>query len=278
MMRKIIAVHSDTHGGCRVGLLNPATILYYEDDNGNLSPYHPKLNESQSALWKYYSDDIEQVKKFAGDDEILLIHNGDMTHGKKYARQLVSTRDADQIMIAAENLRPWYALPNLKHVRIVAGTGAHNFEENSAEIMIAQMMTTEKQAVDTKVIRHGLIEFGGVKVDCAHHGPFPGSRDWLRGNVAMFYLRDMLYADSTVDLVLRSHYHQRVKVMLDWHGATKTLMITPSYCMLDDHALQATRSAATSDIGMYAYEIIDGKLHDILECVHHIDLRAYERI
>ena len=50
MRRVIIAVVSDTHGGHRLGLLNPNTVLYAENEIGEWDYFRPELTESQRFL------------------------------------------------------------------------------------------------------------------------------------------------------------------------------------------------------------------------------------
>jgi hypothetical protein len=281
--RTILAVMSDKHSGSKLGLMNPNTILHDESEDGTTVEYSPTPTATQKWLWECFIQDRDGVRDLAGDDEILLIDNGDLTQGKKYPRSLVSTRDADQMIMAVDCFRPWLELPNLAHIRLSAGTGAHNWEENTAEILVAKMLQGEFQTRDISFTRHGMMTYNGAVIDYAHHGPHPGSRDWLRGNVALFYLRDLLYRAERAGvalpaLVLRAHFHQRVKVMLDWCGKTVTLMITPSYCGLDDYAMQAVRSPDTIGCGCYAAEIVDGRIVDIHEFIHTVRLTAGETL
>ena len=50
-MRSILAFLSDTHGGCKFGLCNPETVLYDEDEQGNMVPYNPALTATQKFIW-----------------------------------------------------------------------------------------------------------------------------------------------------------------------------------------------------------------------------------
>ena len=51
MKRVILAVASDKHGGHKLGLLNPRTILEDEDSKGNLIQWTPDLQSFQQYLW-----------------------------------------------------------------------------------------------------------------------------------------------------------------------------------------------------------------------------------
>ena len=46
-MRSILVVTTDRHSGGKLALLNPDTVLYYEDENGeDTDPYKPNLTVS----------------------------------------------------------------------------------------------------------------------------------------------------------------------------------------------------------------------------------------
>jgi len=52
-------------------------------------------------------------------DPVVVLALGDPCHGMKYAHQFVSTRRANQILIAWANRHPWLSLPNVGAVRQV---------------------------------------------------------------------------------------------------------------------------------------------------------------
>jgi len=106
LKRVILAVASDKHGGHQLGLLNPETVLEYEDKEGNLIQWMPELKPFQQYLWEIHEKHIQDVRKLAGKDEIVLIDNGDLTAGNKYPHEQVSTRISDQFDIAFYNLLP----------------------------------------------------------------------------------------------------------------------------------------------------------------------------
>lgn len=284
--RRVILVNlSDTHAGHKLALMGPDVILHDEDEAGNLVEYSPRQTASQKYLWNLYQTHIQNVVDLADGDEICLLHNGDLTQGTKYPRELVSTRVSDQVAIAVNNLSPWFELPNVKVARIVIGTGAHNLTEGATELLAAQVLKASYKDKSLAVLYHGLLSVNGATVDYAHHGPFPGSREWLKGNVARFYLRDLMMREimdggAPPDLVLRAHYHQPLVETLEQKEYESKLLITPSYAMLDDHSHQATRSVFTVTHGLFAIEIVAGNKPeiDIHKFMQSIDIRTVEVI
>jgi len=282
-MRTIVGVGSDFHGGSRFGLMNPNVVLYSEDKDGNLTPWRPAMTATQAHLWKLYLSGLELIGGLAGNDRTVWIHDGDECHGNKHPQSLVSTRMADQILIADANFRPALALPNLALARLVAGTGAHNFAEGSSTMLVTKILQGAYPGLDIQTVYHGLMDIDGFTIDYSHHGPHPGSREWLRGNVARFYLRDMMMAalmagEKPPSLVLRGHFHTKVIETLTMGGFTSTLVIIPAMCVLDDYARQATRSVSTITNGLFAFEVEGSKLVEIHEFTDTLDIRTKERL
>ena len=218
-------------------------------------------------------------------DRIVL---GDATQGLRYIDHLVSTRLADQIEIGVMNLRPWFEHAGVTVARMTKGTGSHVLGEGSSEILIGQQLAALYPDVDVQVVYHGLLDVDGVELDYAHHGPYPGSRAWLKGNVARYDLRSLMLNELSAGKVparvmLRSHYHEWIPpetLGMEFLGETywSTLVLTPSYCGLGAHGHQATRSTARQTHGMVAIEVLDGRLGEIRPFKRTLDLRTKERL
>lgn len=285
-MRRILAVVSDTHGGHKFGLCNPDVTLYDEDAEGNLTPYSPQLTAVQGHLWELYLEGIGQVVELAGDDPVTVIHVGDPTHGNKHPEQLMSTRAADQLLIAAANWAPWFEqVRNLGQVRLTVGTGSHEFGEGSASILIADALMREYGEVDIRAVYHGLADIGGVTVDYAHHGPGAGIRSWLHGNNVRYYLRDLMMREvmrgnQPPDLVLRGHVHtrsfERVSVETAEGLYESAILVMPAMCMLTDYARQVTRSVMTVTNGIAIFEILEERLSAPTFVTRTVDVRTKE--
>lgn len=285
--RTILAVLSDTHGGHKLGLMNPTVTLQAEDESGNLVPYQPTPTASQDYLWSLYKDCLAQVQNIAQDSPVVAIHNGDIAQGNRFMSELVSTRMADQIIIGAANLRPVVEMENLSALRFAVGTEAHVFGEGSAEILVADSLTKEFHHKDIQVVHHGLCEVGGASVDYAHHGPPKGARSWLTGNVARYYLQSLMLealagGEVPPRLVFRGHYHgwicETVTLTFGDKEYVSTLIVTPSFCMMGEHGHKATRSIGTITNGMAAVEIDNGNVVKIHRLARTLDIRTKERL
>lgn len=264
--------------------MHPDTILYSEDEDGNLTPWRPRLTATQEHLWGLYTNGLELIKGLAGPDRTIFLHNGDETHGNKHPQSLVSTRMADQLLIAdAFFTTALSTLPNLARVRLVAGTGAHNFQEGSSTMIVARLLQGAFPALNIKPVYHGLMDIDGFAVDYSHHGPHPGSRVWLNGNIARFYLRDLMMNEIMAgrkppQLVIRGHYHTPVIETVTMNGCTSTIVIMPAMCVLDDYARQATRSVFRITNGLFAFEIDGTRLVDIHQLTDTLDVRTKEQL
>lgn len=286
MKRAVLAVCADLHGGHRHGLLNPNTVLEETDENGNiLETYHPQLTRIQEYLWEEYTKGIGKIKELAADDPLYVIINGDITAGNKYPQLLVSNRMADQFIIAAFNCKPWYDLAPAA-VRIITGTGAHVFEQGTSEITTTSLLKAIYPEISTKVLDHGLLTIAGVDIDISHHGPPAGSREWLRGNEVRYYLRSAMMQEIVAGkvpprLYFRGHYHEDVEetLIVKANGSRykSTLILTPSFAFIDNHARQAVKSPARISHGMYAVELVDGELLRTIPITRTLDIRTKER-
>lgn len=278
--RRIVAALADLHSGHKLGLMDPETVLPSDD-----GPYTPSTTATQRYLWGLYQEYIGQVVELAAGDDIVLFHNGDLMHGDRYPEQLVSTRKADFVLIAARNLRPWMRVPNVKALRILLGTAAHNFGEGSAEILVAEMLAGQCPKLDVRAYYHGLVGVGGVEFDVSHHGPYPGSRKWLEGNSLRYYLRSLMM-DELLDgrepprVVLRAHYHrylrETVRVEVRDRTYENDIVLLPSFCGLGGYAHQRARSVHKQTHGLVAFEIVGGRLVDIYPFKKTLDVRTKE--
>lgn len=277
-MRRLLVFLADTHGGHKLSLMNPDTWLLEEAD-GEMTPYHPQLSATQQWLWYHYQADMARVAELADGCQVDVFHVGDVTWGLRYPAGLVSTRLADQPIIAAANMHPWLELPNVASLRLVTGTDSHELGESSAPILVARELTKDHPDRPVSVLSHLLGDVGGVTVDVAHHGPHPGTRAWLKGNQLRYYTRSLMMAEIMAgreppQLLVRAHYHEFCHETVRVGGYTTEAIVLPSYAGLTPYAQQATRSINEIQCGLAVAEIVDGRLREITPLVHVKDVRA----
>lgn len=279
--RAILVAESDLHAGNKLGLLNPETLL--EDEERN--KYRPQLTETQQNIWRIREWGRTETLHLAGKSPIIVLQTGDINQGMVYD---VHDPLSAQVEIALMNVMPWLNVKNVVAYRADEGTSTHSFGYGDAESLLVSRIKDKFPKLDAKVIPHGLSNIYGVKVDHAHHGPFTGSREWLKGNVALYYLRDIMMRDimrgrEPPDLVLRGHYHAVVEVFnramgKDGKVYRSWLWVLPSLCGMNGYARQKTRSEYEITNGIIAYEIINGKIRQAYEFTEMVDIRIAEDI
>ena len=287
MKRKIGFVLSDTHGGNTLGLLSPGTVVQMEKPDGTVEDYEIPLNPVQLYLNSIFEWLLQVAQKFAGGDEILFIHNGDLTQGGVHG-SLISPSEGLQIAVGARNLqRVIDALPNCKTVRIIKGTGVHVFSNGDSEMQVGKLLQQANPNKDIRVLYHNLLTYNGVTLDLAHHGPSTGRRAWLEGNEARYYLRSIMETELMAGrvpprLVIRGHFHQYVKEtissLINDSEVQSTIVVCPPLCTLDDYARMAVKSPHIISLGGLFFETIDGRLTDVNVAVKRLDVRTKEVI
>jgi len=288
--RTIFLLRADTHAGHLLGLLSPYTTLKEEDGEGGTTPYTPSLTRTQEWLWhEVYAPSLSRVATLAGDDPIISLHLGDYTHGVKYPQQLVSSSIANQILIAIANeVYAIEVLPTLKSIRVIEGTDSHELHDATSPILLSTYLEDVYPHLSVQLSRHHYLEIGQTSLDCAHHGPHPGSRKWLEGNAASYYLRDLMFkylsrGETPPTLVLRAHRHTYIAPVtwrIYWNSVlyTSTLILLPPLCGMSRFARQVTQSSPTLTCGLVALEVINGFLTNIYPYVVTKDLRSKEVI
>jgi len=283
--RRIAVAFADIHCGHYSGLCPEGMKLPSPEDDPETT-WTPTLTDTQRWLWSCYEADRNGIKALANGDPITVIVNGDITWGKKYPDGLISSRDYDQCAIAASCLIRWLTMVNVDKLRLITGTQSHESGEGSTPYTVAAMLQAVKDC-DVAVSRHSLFSIDGVVIDCAHHGPTPGMRQWTSGNQLRYYLKSLMNDEiqrhrTPPRVVVRSHYHTYARETVRVNGAERwvsDIVVTPAYCGMTHYATQVTRSAYLQSAGMVALEIIDGelvKIHDQFTRAH--DLRTEEEL
>lgn len=275
--------YGDTHGGNTLGLMNPEVVL--RDAQGH--EYHPVLSEPQTYLHELFIEHSNKAMEFADGDDLYILHLGDVTQGNRHSPEEISTKIADQIHISRSNFWYWRNYKNLKAIRLVVGTPAHNFGEQTAEELTIELLKPDMPKVDMKVLYHGLLNIKGILFDYAHRGPQSGKRNWLKGNEARYYLRSLMedeihMGNTPPHLVTRGHYHSFVEeyLSIQYRDATyKSWLYTlPSYCFMGEFAINITSSQYIETHGMICTEVIDGQIGKTNIFKQSLDTRSKEEI
>lgn len=278
--RRIYAWHSDTHGGHWLGLLNPDTILTRLHDDGTEELWTPDLSATQNWLWSRFTECWSDAISLADGDEIVVGHVGDITHGTRVGKLVPGIIPQDQATIATCNLLPLVSNRQVKQVFLATGTEIH--VPGGVEAVVARDLR-EKTGKGVVVFHQARINMGQEFMDVAHHGAHPGTRDWLRGNVATYYLKSRVYEDRRIgkkpsSLYIRGHFHVPVHVTVNetWLGEQlrHNLAVVPSMSGPTRYAIKRSQSSPVLTVGFVAAEVIDGKLHEVHCITRDKDLRV----
>ena len=284
--RKVLLLISDTHAGHKLGLCSPNTVLETAV-NGEIKKYTPDISEAQKYLWEVYQKGVEETIKLADKDEVMVIHDGDPTHGNMRGFEVMSSRTSDQVSIAKANFMEVLQHKNVKYVRFAIGTAIHEFGEGTSTYIIMDILREKYPHIDIQTVYHGLLNYSGVTIDYSHHGASPGTRGWLIGNEARYYLRsnmmkEVMSGNKPPDLYLRGHYHVCVREFLEIvaNGTTYAswMLMLPGFTYKDDYTRRATRSEYKQTFGVIAVEIINGQIYQTHKFTETLDLRTRETI
>lgn len=280
--RLVINFFADIHCGSRLALLPPGTTLYSIGMTGEKEPWYPSLTPAQEELWHLYSGHIEKVMDFADGDPVCLAVVGDVCQGDKHRDEIVVSDIPNQVTIACKAIEEWLVHPNVTHIRLAAGTDAHEFTESSATRLLAEYLSLKYPKVDISWAYHELLEVDRVTIDFSHHGPGSGKRKYLEMNNASWYLRDimlreLLKGNKPPDLVIRADKHSfgacGHTIVIGERLVSSDMIVIPSYQTLTGFARRVTQSAYEVYHGMVAVEVIDGEISRIKPFIKQYDLR-----
>ena len=278
--RVVLGILSDPHSGHISGLINPDTLI--QDDEKRQVKF--SLNDRQEYVWNVYSKGVEETFKLAGKDNVLLFCLGDLTHGNKYIPELMSTRGADQYAIGTQIFDPWLqSHKNVKAIRFVFGTAAHNFGQGTSEIVISERLQDKHPELDIRSYYQAVCKVLDKSFDIAHHGSPTGRRIWLHGNEARYYLRDIMltaltHGEKPPDVVLRGHRHVFVDEIVTEGDYKSRIIIAPALCLPGEFAIQVAQSVGKATTGMIAIEVIDGMPMQVHKFVDTIKTTVMETL
>jgi len=287
-----IVVLSDTHAGSKLALCNPDVVIQRSivelDEQGinqlGFEDYRPPIEPVQELIWEKYISARDDFVEIAGSDPIFLLHLAEVCEGTYYTNSSMNLKKDEQVQIAVANMDPWKGLDNIEMVRILSGDRPHEFDEGSAGRMVASILKRDFKNV--RAMPHSLLNINGFKIDYAHKGPYPGSRKWLKGNVARYYLIDYMmrelisFGRDPADLLLRGHYHEPIeeRYAMSFQGGMhrSALMISPSMKFPDSHAKSVIQNRFAATIGLSMIEVVNNKILDFHHRHTTVDTRTWE--
>jgi hypothetical protein len=266
--RYLIPLFADTHGGHKLGLMNPEALIWDTSLNEPELVEVPEPNSWQELMWDDYLWCISKVKDLAGEDEVIPHHLGDITQGSKYPVHLVTHNLRNQARIGYFNMKPWLDnIENITRFRFISGTPSHLGNEYSSLTYVYELISSDYTDVGFKISHHALQNVGEEVIDVAHHGPGPGRRKWLSGNILRYYLKDIVIraamnGEAIPRIVARGHFHTPVEETVTetiggkFHKTTG--IILPSFSGVNGYARQVIQSVSFVSTGLCCLEFVDG--------------------
>ena len=284
-MRKIVALMGDGHSGHLAGLLYPETIVKtYDPDAGADGRMDLDLSPTplQEDCYNTFSKSWQNIKQLAGKSEIIVVDNGDYVQGGKYEEGLQVKTIDQQIDVAAQAKQIIYQDRSVKQVYMTFSTPSHAFLRNGSDVKLIDKLRESYKRVKFSLSHHYLLNVGGVKIDVSHHGPGPGAREWTKGNILKAMTKSRIYeldrhGFEVPDVFCWAHVHTpQIELHTDWkEGKRRDIygLITPPLSWMNHYARKATKSAPVLAMGMFALEIVDGRVAHVHDFMDWYDVR-----
>lgn len=236
-VRNLIVV-SDSHCGCRLGLMNPDVPVTL-DDGGTYGA--SVFQKKMWKLWREFWD--EWVPEVTRGEPYDLVHNGDVIDGVHHnSTTQISHNIHDQIKIAREVLGPEVLRAKrlggtYYHIR---GTAAHVGESSVYEEQLAESLGAKPNSLG-QFARYDLWKRVGKAtkrvpaplVHLLHHIGTTSSAahesSAVNAEIASEYVEAARWRREPPDYVVRSHRHRSIAV--DLNGATGYAagIVTPAW-------------------------------------------------
>lgn len=234
---RTLVVVSDTHCGCRMGLIHPSGTRV---DGGGV--YHP--SDFQRQMWKFWRAFFDEwVPEVTRGEPYDLVHNGDAIDGvHHHSTTQISHNIEDQVRIAEAVLRPEVERCQRRggtyyHIR---GTEAHVGQSGEYEERLARTLGAKPNA-DGQFARFDLWKRVGTPtkkvhaplVHLLHHVGTTGSAaheaSAVNAELTAMYVNAARWGKEPADYIVRSHRHRSIAVDLDGAHGYAAAIVTPAW-------------------------------------------------
>lgn len=228
-IRNLVVV-SDTHCGCRLGLIRPEGIRL--DDGGFYMP--SEFQQQMYALWtQFWEEWVPQVTRGEPYD---IVHNGDVIDGVHHGSTTqVSHNINDQKHIAHELLMPIVEKCRRMGGRFysVRGTGAHVGQSSVHEEEVAEKLLAVPNETGQRSRYDLWKRVGNALVHLLHHVGTTSSAaheaSAVNAELTAEYVEAARWAQEPPDYVVRSHRHRSIAVDLNSAKGYAAAVVTPGW-------------------------------------------------
>jgi hypothetical protein len=228
-----LIVFSDTHCGCRLGLLDPVGIVV--DGGGRYGP-----SDFQKKMWSWWVEFwSEWVPSVTRGEPYDVVHNGDAIDGVHHrSTTQISQNIEDQQRIAEAVLRPVVERCKASggtyyHIR---GTEAHVGQSGEYEERLARSIGAKPNS-EGQYARFDLWKrVGSAKgplVHLLHHVGTTGSAaheaSAVNAELTAEYVEAARWGRQPPDFIVRSHRHRSIAVDLNSARGYAAAIVTPAW-------------------------------------------------
>jgi len=233
-----LVVVSDTHCGCRLGLINPGTLTRL-DDGGSY-----RASVFQKKMWKFWREFWDEwVPEVTRGEPYDIVHNGDVIDGVHHnSTTQISHNIHDQIKIARAVLGPEVERcqsygGTYYHIR---GTAAHVGESSVYEEQLAESLGAKPNELGQharydlwKRVGKGSKRVAAPLVHLLHHIGTTSSAahesSAVNAELTAEYVEAARWGREAPDYVVRSHRHRSIAVDLNSAKGYAAGIVTPAW-------------------------------------------------
>lgn len=225
---------SDTHVGCKVGLMSPSGYPL-DDDNW----YHP--GATQLAIWKAWDEFwTEWVPMVTRGEPFVVVCNGDLIDGvhhrsvSQWSHDISMQRDA-AIDILNHTFQPFRDKGLLQAVYCVNGTEAHVGASSQDDRVVARGIGAVPNSAGMHSRGDLYLTLGGDRclIHFAHHigttSSFAYEATAIQKELQDSYFEAARWGERPPDVVVRSHRHRHIRTIVDGHNGDVIGCVTPCW-------------------------------------------------
>lgn len=270
-MKYIIAI-SDTHVGGFEGLCPDKGIRL---EGGTYKP--DKFQKYIWRCWRHFWDEFVPSIVDGDDDNIVVVHNGDVVDGNHHNAVNLIPNVKDQESAAVEILEP---IADKYTLFMVRGTEAHGDRSDMSTERVAKSLGCEKDAAGFHSQWQFWIERENCLFQFAHHIGSTSSaayessapmRELISGLVESAQWKQRL-----PDVFVRSHRHRFLPISIQSERGRIQLIVTPGWQLRTPHVEKIDRMRLPH-IGGVIFKIEEGRCQ-VIEKVYKMPRPPVTRI
>jgi len=206
-----LVVISDTHIGCKLGLMPKGRVRLDEGGHYSNSPIQRKIRK----VWDYFWE--EHVPSATGGKPFDLVFNGDIIDGAHHNTSSIwSSNIKDQRKAAVEVMAPVVAKArNYYHIR---GTSVHVGEAGSDEEAIAEMLGAIPDQQGNYARNELWYRLGDYLGHILHHvgttSRVAYESSAVMAELAEAFVHSAQWGERHPDFIVRSHRHRYIEVRI----------------------------------------------------------------